>query len=64
LDFLATRYRAVYLHWNYWCSVNDPVQQGFCRQALEGKPATVVHEQRERDLRYSLYRFEFVPRQE
>jgi 4-amino-4-deoxy-L-arabinose transferase-like glycosyltransferase len=64
LDFLATRYRTVYLHWNYWCSVNDPVQQGFCRQALDGKPATVVREHRERDLRYSLYRFEFAPRQE
>ena len=64
LDFLATRYRTVYLHWNYWCNVNDPVQQGFCRQALEGKAATVVREHRERDQRYSLYRFEFSPRQE
>jgi 4-amino-4-deoxy-L-arabinose transferase-like glycosyltransferase len=63
LTFLATRYRDVYLHWNYWCNVSDPVQQQFCRQALAGKPATAVREYRERDQRYSLYRFEISPRQ-
>jgi hypothetical protein len=64
LDFLAIRYRAVYLHWNYWCNVQDPVQQRFCNEALAGKPAIVVREYRERDQRYSLYRFEIARRPE
>jgi 4-amino-4-deoxy-L-arabinose transferase-like glycosyltransferase len=58
LAFLSTRYRDVYLHWNYWCNVNDPVQQGFCTRALNVNPVTLVHEYRERDERYSLYRYE------
>lgn len=63
LAFLATRYRDVYLHWNYWCNVADPVQQQFCRDALAGKPSTAVREHRERGQRYSLYRFEILPRE-
>jgi len=36
LEQLAARYAGgVYLHWNFWCNVMDPVQQAFCRQALE-----------------------------
>jgi hypothetical protein len=58
LAFLSTRYREVYLHWNYWCNVNDPVQQGFCARALNVNPVTLVHEYRERDQRYSLYRYQ------
>jgi hypothetical protein len=61
LAFLATRYRDVYLHWNYWCNVSDPVQQAFCAQALAVNPAKVVREYRERNQRYSLYRFEIAP---
>ncbi|MPY91467.1 MAG: hypothetical protein GEU99_26605 [Luteitalea sp.] len=57
LDYLTARYAGgVYLHWNFWCNVHDPVQRGFCRQALEVKPVETVREYRERDQRYALYR--------
>jgi 4-amino-4-deoxy-L-arabinose transferase-like glycosyltransferase len=58
-DFLAARYGGggVYLHWNFWCNVTDPVQAEFCQRALEGRPVTLMHEYRERDQRYALYRF-------
>jgi hypothetical protein len=55
--FLASRYTGgVYLHWNFWCNVDDPVQQAFCRNAMAMHPADLVREYRERDQRYALYR--------
>jgi hypothetical protein len=57
LKFLATRYAGgVYLHWNFWCNVPDPLQQSFCIQALDGHPAELVTEYREREQRFALYR--------
>ncbi len=33
--FLAERYSGgLYLHWNFWCNVQDPAQQEICRKAL------------------------------
>jgi hypothetical protein len=62
LDFLAARYAGgVYLHWNFWCNVQDRVQQEFCRKALEIKPVEIVREFRERDQRYAIYRFKLPP---
>jgi hypothetical protein len=59
LTYLADRYAGgVYLHWNYWCNVQDPVQRDFCQRALEGAPARVVREYRERDQRFAMYRLE------
>ena len=58
VDYLATRYAGgVYLHWNFWCNVQVPVQQAFCRQALAAKPSVLVGEIRDRDQRFALYRF-------
>jgi hypothetical protein len=60
LEFLAIRYTGgVYLHWNFWCNVPDPVQQRFCLQAMEGRRLEVVREHREREQRYVLYRYGF-----
>jgi hypothetical protein len=60
LDHLAARYAGgVYLHWNFWCNVQDPIQQAFCRSALAIGPVETVREYRERDQRYALYRFRF-----
>ena len=57
LNFLAKRYTGgIYLHWNFWCNVQDPVQSQFCRQALESQPVDIVREYRERDQRFVLYR--------
>ncbi len=58
LEHLTVRYaQGAYLHWNFWCNVADPVQQGFCRAALARKAAETVSEHRERDQYFALYRF-------
>jgi len=57
LRFLAERYSGgLYLHWNFWCNVDDPVQQDICRRALAMGPADAVREYRERDQRFAFYR--------
>ena len=57
LDFLAARYSGgVYLHWNFWCNVQDPIQREFCDKALTGKPFELAAEHVERGQRYALYR--------
>jgi hypothetical protein len=56
---LAARYAGgVYLHWNFWCNVQDPVQRQFCRNALATRPVETVREYRERDQRFALYRLQ------
>jgi 4-amino-4-deoxy-L-arabinose transferase-like glycosyltransferase len=55
--FLARRYSGgIYLHWNFWCNVDDPAQQQVCRTAIATWPGEVVKEYRERDQRYAFYR--------
>jgi 4-amino-4-deoxy-L-arabinose transferase-like glycosyltransferase len=57
LDQLSERFAGgIYLHWNFWCNVADPVQREFCRLALSRAPAALVSEYRERDYRYAIYR--------
>lgn len=57
LDFLTLRYRDVYLHWNFWCNVQDNQQRSFCAQAIANKPVEMVREYRERDQHFAFYRF-------
>jgi hypothetical protein len=57
LDGLFARYAGgVYLHWNYWCNVADPLQRSFCQAALDGFPHELVVSGRERDYEFALYR--------
>ena len=58
LAYLGNRYPGgVYLHWNFWCNVDDPVQQDICRRALTmGEPASVFRERQVRDQRFAFYR--------
>ena len=57
LDELAGRFPGgVYLHWNFWCNVQDPVQRGFCEKVLALRQGEPVREYRERDQHYVLYR--------
>jgi hypothetical protein len=57
LRYLAERYQGgIYLHWNFWCNVQDPVQPEICRAALAAAPGEVVTEYRERDQRFAFYR--------
>jgi hypothetical protein len=57
LDYLSSRYSVVYLHWNFWCNVQDPVQRGFCETAVQGREVELVLEHRERNQRYAFYRY-------
>jgi hypothetical protein len=58
-EVLIPRYRGgVFLHWNFWCNVSDPVQQEFCTSTLERFPHALFAEYRERDYRYAFYRLE------
>jgi hypothetical protein len=57
VNVLAARYTGgVYLHWNFWCNVDDAVQRDLCRRALAMGAAEQVREYRERDQRYAFYR--------
>jgi hypothetical protein len=54
---LSRRYsQGVYLHWSFWCNVQDAVQQEFCQRALQTQPADAVADYREREQRFVLYR--------
>ena len=58
LDFLIGRYSGgVYVHWNFWCNVQEPVQPAFCRTVLQLRPTELTRDHRERDQRFALYRF-------
>ena len=62
VDQLSDRFAGgIYLHWNFWCNVADPVQQEFCRLALSRGPSTLVSQYRERDYRYAMYRLGVPP---
>ena len=57
---LGRRYTGgVFVHWNFWCNVQDPVQQEICRKALATGPSEMVKEYRERDQHYALYRIKW-----
>jgi hypothetical protein len=56
LNELALLYAGgVYLHWNFWCNVQDPVQRGYCTQVLAMRHGRMVREEQVRDQRYALY---------
>jgi len=62
LNALEARFTdGVYLHWNFWCNVPDPVQHAFCVKILELKHGEPAREYRERDQRYVLYRLASRP---
>jgi hypothetical protein len=56
-ETLRRRYAdGVYIHWNFWCNVSDPIQQPFCDRALAAYPTHMVQERRARDYRLAFYR--------
>ena len=59
--FLADRYPGgIFLHWNFWCNVQDPAQPEMCRQALTQGVAELVAEHRERDQRFAFYQLKLA----
>ncbi|HTI37711.1 MAG TPA: glycosyltransferase family 39 protein [Vicinamibacterales bacterium] len=51
----------VYVHWNFWCNVQDRAQPELCRKALALGPTTLVAERRDRDQRLAFYRLSNPP---
>ena len=53
LDALAQRHTGgVYVHWNFWCNVQDPVQRRFCTRLLELRSGELIREQWVGDQRF------------
>ncbi|HWT46513.1 MAG TPA: glycosyltransferase family 39 protein [Vicinamibacterales bacterium] len=53
---LAQHPGGVYVHWNFWCNVQEPAQPDLCRRALALGQATPIAEWHERDQRFAFYR--------
>jgi hypothetical protein len=54
---LERRYAGgIYLHWNFWCNVQDPTHPAVCRRAMSLGTTDPVMETRVRDQRYAFYR--------
>ena len=54
---LAAQYPGgVFLHWGFWCNVQDPVQTKFCTEVVERFQPPVVLERRRQTSHYVLYR--------
>ena len=51
----------VYLHWNFWCNVQETAQPALCRAAMALGPSTLASEHRERDQRFAFYRLAQTP---
>jgi 4-amino-4-deoxy-L-arabinose transferase-like glycosyltransferase len=57
VDYLGLRFSGgVYLHWNFWCNVPVPEQQALCRLIGEQRQMVPVHEYKERDQYFAIYR--------
>ncbi len=48
----------IFFHYNFWCSVADPVQQGFCKSILDKFPHAEIVRYQEREYAYVLYKIE------
>jgi hypothetical protein len=57
LEYLEGRYPGgVYLHWNFWCNVQDPSQQSICRTARDLRPGELIRQHAERGQYFAFYR--------
>jgi hypothetical protein len=53
------RYKGgVYFYYNFWCNVNDPLQNAFCTNILQRYDCTEIAMHQERNYRFALYRVE------
>jgi hypothetical protein len=46
----------VYVHWNFWCNVQEATQPDLCRRALAVGQSTLVAERRENGQRLAFYK--------
>jgi hypothetical protein len=60
-SILGPRYAGgVFFHWNFWCNVDDRLQQSFCTDVMNRFPHTLIREYRERNYRFALYRLDLT----
>ncbi len=58
---LERRYTGgIYVHWNFWCNVQDPVQPEICRRAMALGRTDPVTQSQVRDQRYAFYRLKIA----
>ena len=56
-SLLPARYAGgVFLHWNYWCNVDDTTQRTLCATALSQNHAELFKQYRERNYQFAFYR--------
>ena len=54
---LERRYTGgIYVHWNFWCNVQDPIHPAICQRAMSLGTIDTLKETRVRDQRYAFYR--------
>jgi len=60
LDFdLFPKFKGgIFFHYNFWCNVDDPVQNSFCDNVLNGYNCILIKAARERDYEFRLYKIE------
>ena len=51
----------VYVHWNFWCNVQEAAEPALCRRAMALGQTTLVGDYRERDQRFAFYRLSLTP---
>jgi len=57
-DFFSRFKGGVYFHYNFWCNVDDPLQQSFCNNLLSWYKSTLIVQYQEKNYRYALYKIE------
>jgi hypothetical protein len=56
-NFMFQRFSGgVYLHWNFWCNIADPVQMRFCTVPMQKFRVELVQERKEWSFRFAVYR--------
>lgn len=61
LDNLFDRYTGgIYFHYNFWCNVDDKVQNEFCQNILDNFQTKIIREYREKNYRFVLYKLEKI----
>ncbi|MCX8044544.1 MAG: hypothetical protein N3B18_10525 [Desulfobacterota bacterium] len=48
----------IFFHYNFWCNVNDPLQNSFCKNILSWYQCTPIATFREQNQEFALYRVE------
>jgi len=51
----------LFFHYNFWCNVQDPLQQSFCQNILDSYRTRIVVSFHEKNYKYALYQIRLKP---